>query len=143
MLPTTPLPTTDYPTTHYPTTPLPTTPLPTPNAQHEAPLHSEIEQLKAEIELQRAADLVAASRKRSVLTPTPTLTLTPIPTPTLTLVLTLTPTPTLTLTLTLTLSFHQALVFCNHHSAAAGLARALCDAGFPAAFVSGEHAQEG
>ena len=40
------------------------------------------------------------------------------------------------------LTFHQALVFCNHHSAAAGLARALCDAGFPAAFVSGEHAQE-
>ena len=45
------------------------TPTPNPNPdpnQHEAPLHSELEQLKAEIELQRAADLVAASRKRSV-----------------------------------------------------------------------------
>jgi len=40
------------------------------------------------------------------------------------------------------LTFHQAIVFCNHHTSAAGLASVLCAAGFPAAFVSGEHAQE-
>ena len=39
------------------------------------------------------------------------------------------------------LTFHQALVFCNHHAQAERLAHALCAAGFPAAFVSGEHSQ--